>query len=507
MRQALRSSLHLFVVAVLCTVAVLFLRLVLADWLHDRVPLLLPLLVAVFLASWYGGFPAGLLATALGVLLGLAFAPTPETRTQTPSSYRVPLLVFILEGLAISFSFGAMHKARRRLVRKQLQLEEENKQRRRVEQELVDADRRKNDFLATLAHELRNPLAPIAYSLEIMQHAKDDPVAVATAQETVKRQVRQMVRLVDDLLDVSRITRNKVELRKETVELAKVLQSAVETSHPLLAAAGHVLTVTQPAEPIVLDADPIRLAQVFANLLNNAAKYMDRGGKIWLTVERGGREAIVTVRDTGIGIPADMLPRIFEMFAQVDGALERSQGGLGIGLCLVKWLTEMHGGRVEAQSDGPGQGSAFIVRLPLCADAKVLAPAPPSDRPAASGHRVLVVDDNADAVSSMQAMLASLGNEVRTASDGVGAVAAAATFLPDVVLLDLRMPQMNGYDAAREIRAQPWGKEMVLIAHTGWGQEEDRRRSQAAGFDYHLVKPVASDALEKLLSGLPSNRC
>ena len=238
-----------------------------------------------------------------------------------------------------------------------------------------------------------------------------------------------------------------------------------------------------PPEPILVHADPIRLAQVLSNLLNNAAKYMERGGNIWLTVEKTETAVVVKVRDTGIGIPADMLSRIFEMFTQVDGALERSLGGLGIGLSLAKWLTEMHGGSVEARSDGPGTGSEFVLHLPILVNAETQDTAQsPAKRPAASaGHRVLVVDDNEDVVTSMQTLLASLGNEVQTACDGVAAVEAAATFHPDVVMLDLRMPRMNGYDAARQIRAQPWGKKMVLVAHTGWGQEENRRRPRRRG--------------------------
>jgi CheY-like chemotaxis protein len=310
---------------------------------------------------------------------------------------------------------------------------------------------------------------------------------------------------------VSRISRNKLELRKEPIPLAKVVQSAVETSQPLIEASGQELTISLPDAPIVVDADPIRLAQVFSNLLNNAAKYTGRGGHIWLTVEQAGSEVIVKVRDTGIGIPADMLSCIFEMFTQVDGTLERSLGGLGLGLSLVKRLAEMHGGSVEARSDGPGEGSEFVVRLPILvvADAqKTAQPPDPAKRTTASaGHRVLVVDDNEDVVTSMQTLLTSLGNEVQTAFDGVAAVEAAAAFHPDVVVLDLWMPRMNGYDAARQIRAQPWGKKMVLIAHTGWGQEEDRRRTQEAGFDYHLVKPVAPNALEEMLAGLPTNPC
>jgi len=320
------------------------------------------------------------------------------------------------------------------------------------------------------------------------------------------------VRLVDDLLDVSRITRGKIELRKERVELAAVVASAVETSRPLIEASGHELTVTLPPEPIPLDADLTRLAQVFSNLLNNAARYTEQGGHIWLTAElaSGGRqppdEVVVKVRDTGLGIPADMLPKIFEMFTQVDRSLERSQGGLGIGLTLVKRLVEMHGGSVEARSDGPSQGSEFTVRLPVAVASASPQPQPPKGEgektadPA--GRRILVVDDNKDSADSLSMMLRITGMEVRTAYDGLEAVAAAAAFNPDVVFLDIGLPKLNGYEAARRIREQPWGKDMVLVAVTGWGQEVDRRRSQEAGFNAHMVKPVDPAALQQMLAAL-----
>jgi CheY-like chemotaxis protein/two-component sensor histidine kinase len=326
------------------------------------------------------------------------------------------------------------------------------------------------------------------------------------ARTMMERQLTQMVRLVDDLLDVSRITRGKIELRKERVELAAVVASAVETSRPLIEAAGHELTVTLPPEPIPLDADLTRLAQVFANLLNNAAKYTGQGGHIWLTAERHGGEVLVKVRDTGLGIPADMLSKIFEMFAQVDRSLERSQGGLGIGLTLVKRLVEMHGGSVEARSDGPGMGSEFTVRLPVAMASASHQPQPPKGEgektAAPARRRILVVDDNKDSADSMSMMLSIAGMEARTAYDGLEAVAVAAAFNPDVVLLDIGLPKLNGYEAARRIREQPWGKDMVLVAVTGWGQEEDRRRSQEAGFNFHMVKPVDPAALERLLAGL-----
>jgi signal transduction histidine kinase/CheY-like chemotaxis protein len=371
--------------------------------------------------------------------------------------------------------------------------------------QLREADRKKDEFLATLAHELRNPLAPIRNALQILRLADGNKEAVVKVRSIMERQLQQMVRLVDDLLDASRISRNKLILRKERVGLDAVLQNAVEVSRPLIEASGHELTVAVPQEPLFLDADPTRLAQVFVNLLNNAAKYTNRGGHIRLTVEREGSDVVVAVADTGIGIPADMLPRVFEMFTQVDRSLERSQGGLGIGLSLVKKLVEMHGGSVEARSDGPGKGSRFAVRLPV-----VLSLAHETQRVEGGGdqagrpgrRRILVVDDNRDSAESLALMLRMMGNEVFTAHDGLEAVEAAGNFRPDVVLLDLGMPKMNGYAAARCIRQQAWGRNMVLVALTGWGQEEDRRKSKEAGFDHHLVKPVEASTLERLLAEL-----
>jgi PAS domain S-box-containing protein len=375
-------------------------------------------------------------------------------------------------------------------------------ERKSAEEALKEADRRKDEFLAILAHELRNPLAPIRNAVELLRRADGNSTLMEQARSMMERQLAQMVRLIDDLLDISRITRRKLQLRKERVELAAVVRSAVEASRPVIDAQAHQLTLTLPPEPIHLDADPIRLAQVFSNLLTNAAKYTEKGGHIWLTAERQGSELVVSVRDTGIGIAAEHLPRLFEMFSQLAPALERSQGGLGIGLALVRGLVELHGGRVEVRSAGLGKGSEFIVHLPM-----VESPMPVPQEPvevekfrSVPKRRILVVDDNRDAAVSMVMMLRMMGHETSTAYDGLEAVQAAATFRPEVVLLDIGLPKMNGYEAALHIRKQPWGKGMVLIALTGWGQEEDKRRALEAGFDHHLTKPVEAFALEKLLA-------
>lgn len=375
----------------------------------------------------------------------------------------------------------------------------------RLVQKLSEADRRKDEFLATLAHELRNPLAPIRNGLQLIRLAGGDRATVEQARTMMERQLTQLVRLVDDLMDLSRISRGKIDLRTERVRLAAVVESAVETSRPLIEQMGHELTIVLPEQPVTLDADPTRLAQVFLNLLTNAAKYSDRGAHIRLVAEREGSDVVVSVTDTGIGIPADQLPRIFQMFTQVERSLEKAQGGLGIGLSLVKRLVEMHGGSIEARSDGPGQGSEFDVRLPVVAEASGphAADAPGERAIPRSSARILIVDDNKDGADSLAMMLRIMGNDTRTAYDGQEGVALAEQFRPDVVLLDIGLPKLNGYEACRRIREQDWSKGMVIIAMTGWGQEEDRRRSHEAGFDHHLVKPVAPGALMQLLSDLP----
>src|SRR5262245_33239325 len=377
----------------------------------------------------------------------------------------------------------------------------------KAEQALREADRRKDEFLATLAHELRNSLAPIRNALQIIR-LSPERTAREQARTLMERQLGQMVRLVDDLLDVSRISQGKLELRREQVQLATVIRSALETSRPLIDHLGHQLTVTLPDQPILVDADPTPLAQVFSNLLNNSAKYMDRGGHIWLTAERQGSDVLVSVRDTGIGIAAEQLPRIFQLFSQVDSSLERSQGGLGIGLTLVRRLVEMHGGHIEARSEGPGKGSVFVVRLPVVVAAAGRQSTGGTEEPAASKSslRILIVDDNRDSADSLVMLLRLMGNDTRTAYDGQEGVDVAGEFRPDVMLLDIGLPKLNGYEACRRIREQSWGKKAVRIAGTGWGQEEDRRRSHEAGFDHHMVKPVDLQELMKLLAGLQQVR-
>jgi PAS domain S-box-containing protein len=377
-------------------------------------------------------------------------------------------------------------------------------ERKHAEEALKEADRKKDEFLAILAHELRNPLAPIRHGLELMKLAAGDRSVVEESRHLMERQLHQMVRLIDDLMDVSRITRGKLDLRKEPITLAAAIESALEASRPLIDACGHELSVELPREPLRLEGDLTRLAQVFANLLNNAAKYTEPRGRIWLTAEQHGNVAVVRVRDNGSGIAGEMIPKVFEMFTQVDTSQSRSRGGLGIGLTLVRSLTEMHGGTVEARSDGPAKGSEFLIRLPLLDRMPVAEPpSRPEESPTKPVSRsILVVDDNHDAAATLSKLLRRLGNQVQTAYDGEDAVAAVAALPPDVVLLDIGLPRLDGYEVARRIRQQPGGHGIVLVALTGWGQDNDRRRSLEAGFDHHLVKPVDLDALLELLAGL-----
>ena len=375
-------------------------------------------------------------------------------------------------------------------------------ERRRLLNKLHEADRHKNEFLAMLAHELRNPLATICNGMEIMMLTDGKGEAVGSTVVMMERQINQMVRLVDELLDLSRVSRGRIELRKEQLELAPALKRAVETARVLFKGMDHELTVTLPPRPVIVNADPTRLEQVLGNLLNNACKFTDKGGHISLTLEPAGEQAVIRVRDTGIGIAAEQLPRIFEMFVQVDTSLGRPVSGLGLGLTLAKDLVEMHGGTVEAHSAGVGQGSEFVVRLPTTRE----RPEPPMPEPTVSerrstpARRFLVVDDNQDAATSLAMLLEQNGNETHIAYDGLEAVEAAAKFRPDMVLLDIGLPKLNGYEAARRIREQPWGKSMVLVALTGWNQDQTQQKSTDAGFNHHLVKPVSIATLMKLLA-------
>lgn len=364
---------------------------------------------------------------------------------------------------------------------------------------LPEADERKNEFLEILAHELRNPLGPIRHAVKILRARPPTPDELNWATNIIDRQTEHLTRLVEDLLDVSRGT---IELRRERVDVATILKGAVEASNALMARNGHQLKVITPAQPLYVEGDLTRLTQVVTNLLDNAAKCTDPGGKVWLGGEREGDTAVIRVKDSGIGIPLDMLPRIFDMFPQAGPSLERSQGGLGVGLALVERLVKLHGGTVTASSAGAGQGSQFIIRLPVAPAQKGGA----TDRPeaplraAASRCRILVVDDNLDSVDSLAMLLRMMGHEVETASDAEAALNKAEEFRPDVAILDIGLPKVNGYDLAKQIRQRPWAKDVVLVALTGWGQAQHRLRSQKSGFNHHLNKPVEFDVLQQILA-------
>jgi len=371
------------------------------------------------------------------------------------------------------------------------------------EQRERETDRRKDEFLATLAHELRNPLAPISNAVSILKLADGNPELFGRATDMIERQTTHLVRLVDDLLDLSRISRGKMELRNRRVELASVIHQAVETCSAMAESARQEVTIELPTQSIYLEADPARLAQVVTNLLNNACKFAGKSGRINLTVKRQGNDVVITIKDNGIGIPANMLAYIFEMFSQVDQSLERSQSGLGIGLTLAKQLVELHGGKIEAHSDGLGKGSEFVIHLPITIDQAAPLEVEQGLSEAGSAGRILIVDDNLDSAKSLFEVLKLTGNETFIANDGEEAVAAAEKLRPDAILLDIGLPKLNGFDACRRIREHSWAENTLIIALTGWGQEEDRRKSAEAGFDVHMVKPVNVAELLNLLARLP----
>jgi len=401
-----------------------------------------------------------------------------------------------------------LERANGELARANATLKAEVAERIRLEEALLETDRRKDEFLATLAHELRNPLAPILNAVQVMKMKSPQDDELVWCHDVIEGQARHLSRLVDDLLDVARITQGKFKLRTEPIDLAAVVARGVQTSGPAVEAAGQTLVVETPSEPVAMVVDPTRIAQVVANLLNNAAKYGASGGRVRLSavVESaadGRREAVVRVEDTGIGIPAETLPKIFEPFMQADASVARSQGGLGIGLALVKRIVELHGGTVEAKSAGPGRGSEFVVRLPMDAERRTDesdGPTPAVSDADVRPLRILVVDDNPASAKTMTMLLKKMGHELATAYDGEGAVETAAGFRPDLALLDIGLPKLDGYEVARRIRKQPGGLSITLVALTGWGQEEDRRKSKDAGFDHHLTKPVRHETLVRVLA-------
>jgi PAS domain S-box-containing protein len=439
-----------------------------------------------------------------------------EKATSAARGILAYVCVPIVKGGRLIAYFGACQFSARRWTASEIALVEETAERtwaavqraraetvlRESEERLRRSDRHKDEFLATLSHELRNPLAPIHHALIMLEQREEASPQARRLLQLMERQVDHLVRMVDDLLEVSRISRGKIELRTELVDVGTIVRTAIETSQPLIDAAEHELIVSMPPQPLTVVADPLRISQVLTNLLNNAAKYTKAGGRIWLTVRSEAGDVVLSVRDDGVGIPAHVLPRIFEMFVQVDPDHERVQGGLGIGLAVVKKLVEMHGGTVEARSSGSGEGSEIVVRLPAGPPAAV----PPLSEPepelvaARASCRILVVDDNADAATMLGMLLEAKGHEVRVVLDGPAALRALAAERPHVVFLDLGMPGMSGYEVAQRVREDPAHVGITLVAVTGWGQAEDRRRTQAAGFHHHLTKPVDLPALEELLA-------
>jgi signal transduction histidine kinase/CheY-like chemotaxis protein len=512
-----RSLLLRYSSAVVSIALAAWVRLALVPVLGHHYPLSL-FYAALLFTAWYGGKGPALVAILLGILCGQFLFPAPLNGSGPPAAeYLIGTTLYCLVGLFSIFLSDSLHTARQRAeasareARRQAErLQREAAERERLQRELrqraselAEAHRRKDEFLAMLAHELRNPLAPVRNGLQIIKQLGISGTPLERVQEIMERQVELLIHLVDDLLDVSRIAHGKIQLRKRKVGLAAVVQQSVETCRPLIEGRRHELILLLPPQPLHLEADPTRLEQILINLLTNAAKYTEEGGKIWLEAGQEDGEVVVRVRDTGLGIPAEMLPRIFEPFEQADWVSGDALAGLGIGLTLVRRLTELHGGRVEVSSAGPGKGSEFIVHLPaLPADEAHQQPRGPVETVTVPPkRRLLVVDDNEDVARSLAMMLRLQGHEVRVAGDGPSALEIARADRPELVLLDLGMPGMDGFEVARRLREEPGLEGVTLVALTGWGQEADRRRTREAGFDAHLVKPVEPEQLQHLLAG------
>jgi two-component system CheB/CheR fusion protein len=464
-------------------------------------------LLAVLAAGVAGGWKPGFLTTFLCSAGVIFFLLPPYYSFRISKLMDVArLLAYIVAGLAISLLCESLKRAWARIEDRQRRLEQEIAERRKAVEQLREADRRKDEFLATLAHELRNPLAPLSNALQLWSLVENNGAEMEGMRAMMKRQVDQMTRLIDDLLDVSRINRGKISLRTTPVDLSAVISEAIEAHKSLAELGGHRLNVTLPLEPLLVEGDATRLSQIFGNVLHNAIKFTPAGGQIGVSVERAGDDAVIRIRDTGCGIPQPMLSQIFEMFQQVDQSLVRAHGGLGIGLTLVKRLVELHGGTIEAHSDGPGKGSEFVIRLPalLAAEDSRGDPQTEAANPARFNlprQRILVVDDAQASAETLALLLRAIGQEVATAHDGRTAFDWAVQHKPDVVFLDIAMPGIDGYEVARRLRGAAGLEEIVLVALTGYGQEEDRRRAGEAGFNHHLTKPTSIEALCDVLSG------
>ncbi|MEZ0224903.1 MAG: ATP-binding protein [Alphaproteobacteria bacterium] len=457
-------------------------------------------------SAWYGGLGPGLLATALSTLAATSLIMKDGTLLQDVEM-QLRTAMFILSGIFLSFLFESLHFTRKRLIYKKSMLEMEIAQRHKAQEALVDVNRKKDEFMATLAHELRGPLGAASNALEVMDVAKDGKTK-DKAMEIMRRQINQMTRLIDDLMDVARVSQNRIELKKKPVQLSAVIQLAVDGVKPMMEGKSHDVTVSLPQDPVWIDGDAARLNQVFMNILANAAKYTDPRGDIRITAAQENDKVKIAVRDNGVGIPSHILPKIFDMYVQAESTLDQSQGGLGIGLSLVKRLVTLHGGSVTARSSGVGKGSEFVVTLPVMARAEHPAPAPQERRVETEvKHCVLVVDDNEASAQTLGWMMEGLGHQVKVATSGKEAIRTAAAFHPDVVLLDIGLPEMDGYEVCKEMRRMPVLKDTVIIAQTGWGQPEERQRAKDAGFDHHLVKPIELAALQNVLNSFSGRPC
>lgn len=491
------DGLRRYIVA--CAVAALAagIRVTLALTIEPRPPMLVMSTGAVGVAAWFGGFGPGLLATGLCSLLGLFFVDPQFSVDFEHASDLIDVGIFVFVGIGVSWLCESLRVARDRADRAMKQAELLSA---REHERLMEADRRKDEFIALLAHELRNPLAPLRNVAAILRCKSHSSPEYFRCLDLLERQVRQMARLLDDLLDISRVTRGRLQLQRQPTGLTKVLRDVIEGAESSSVAKGLTVEISCPPEEIILDADPVRLTQIFSNLMTNAIKFTDHGGRIELRVVRVEHAVEISVRDSGIGIEPEYLPHLFERFSQSPTAIERGGGGLGLGLALTRRLIEKHGGTIRASSGGPGQGSEFVVRLPISE-----APASEAQELRAEAGdprslRVLVADDNADAAESLDMLLRAHGCEVRLVHDGEAAVLESSGFRPDIVFLDIGMPRMDGYEACRRIRESPSGHEMVLVALTGWGQDRDRRRSAEAGFDRHMTKPADPESVLSMLS-------
>jgi signal transduction histidine kinase/ActR/RegA family two-component response regulator len=500
-----RSAGWAYLIAVLGAGAVMATRAVVFGVMGTLIATFVFLLV-VLAAGVAGGWKPGFLTTGLNVV-GVLYFFTPPFYTFRVSKGTdvVRLLAYVGAGVAISLLCEGLRRAWARVEERQRQLEQEISERIRAEEQLREADRRKDEFLATLAHELRNPLAPLSNALQLWSYVASNAAELENLRAMMKRQVDQMTRLIDDLLDVARIRRGKIQLRTAPVDLAAVVSEAIDSHKSLAELGGHRLTVSLPVEKLAAEGDATRLLQIFGNVLHNAIKFTPPGGQIAVTLERAGSQAVIRIRDSGCGVPPAMLSQIFEMFQQVDQSLGRAHGGLGIGLTLVKRLVELHGGTITASSEGPGKGSEFVITLPALSTEQDGSASPESERanPARCDlrrRRILVVDDARASAETLTLLLRAIGHEVAMAHDGRSALDWTREHKPEVVFLDIAMPGMDGYEVARRIRGTAGLEEIILVALTGYGQEDDRRRAGEAGFNHHLTKPTSLAALHDVLS-------